>query len=59
MTGDKCFVLDADGKILAPTKRTKAWYLVRKGRAKLVTKDPMTIQLVRVVETDEAKVFWI
>ena len=47
------FVLDADGKSLSPTKEVKAWYMVRKGKAKLVSKYPMTIQLKRVIPTDE------
>lgn len=47
------FVLDADGKPLSPTKETKAWYMIRKGRAKLVSKYPMTIQLNRTIPTEE------
>ena len=41
----QCFVLDADGKPLAPTKEPKAWFLIRKKRAILVSKYPMVIQL--------------
>lgn len=58
MTDDCSFVLDADGKVLAPTKVSKAWYLIRKGKAKLIARQPMTIQLVKTVESDEVKVFW-
>lgn len=47
------FVLDADGKPLSPTKEVKAWYMIRKGKAKLVSKYPMTIQLNRVIPTEE------
>ena len=47
------FVLDADGKPLSPTKETKAWYMIRKGKAKLVSKYPMVIQLNRIIPTDE------
>lgn len=47
------FVLDADGKPLSPTKETKAWYMIRKGKAKLVAKYPMVIQLNRIVPDDE------
>ena len=47
------FVLDADGKTLAPTKEKKAWYLIRKKRAKLVNKYPMVIQLKKSVPKDE------
>ena len=58
MTNDYSSVLDADGKPLAPTKVKKAWYLVRKGRAELISKEPMIIQLVKVVDSDKALVFW-
>ena len=47
------FVLGADGKPLSPTKEVKAWYMIRKGKAILVSKYPMTIQLKRVIPTDE------
>ena len=47
------FVLDADGKPLSPTKEVKAWYMIRKGKAKLVSKYPMTIQLNRIIPTEE------
>ncbi len=48
-----CFVLDADGKPLSPTKEVKGWYMVRKGKAKLVSKYPMIIQLNRVIPDEE------
>ena len=35
------FVLDTEGKQLSPTKEVKAWYMIRKGKAKLVSKYPM------------------
>ena len=44
-----CFVLDSMGTKLAPTNANKAGYLIRKGRAKLVSKAPMVIQLNREV----------
>lgn len=47
------FVLDADGKSLSPTKETKAWYMIRKGKAKLVSKYPMVIQLNRAIPAYE------
>jgi len=47
------FVLDAEGKPLAPTKETKAWYMIRKGKAKLVSKYPMVIQLKRIIKAEE------
>lgn len=50
------FVLDADGKPLAPTKETKAWFLIRKKRARLVSKYPMVIQLnKRIPDEDVCK----
>lgn len=48
-----CFVLNADGKPLSPTKKVKGWYMIRKGKAKLVSKYPMTIRLNRAIPTDE------
>lgn len=47
------FVLDADGKQLAPTKEQKAWYLIRKKRAVLVNKYPMVIRLNKTVPKNE------
>ena len=44
-TTNYVFVLDANGKQLAPTKENKAWFLIRKKRATLVNKYPMVIQL--------------
>lgn len=46
------FVLDAEGKQLSPTKEKKAWYLIRKKRAILVSKYPMVIQLNKIVSND-------
>ena len=47
------FVLDTNGKQLAPTKEQKAWYLIRKKRATLVSKYPMVIQLNKEIQNDE------
>lgn len=47
------FVLDANGKQLAPTKEQKAWYLIRKKRATLVSKYPMVIQLNKEIPNNE------
>lgn len=47
------FVLDTDGKPLSPTKETKAWYMIRKGKVKLVSKYPMVVQLNRTIPDDE------
>lgn len=42
-------VLDSDGNKLAPTKVQKAWFLIRKKRAKLIQRYPMVIQLTKKV----------
>lgn len=47
------FVLDANGKQLAPTKEQKAWFLIRKKRAILVSKYPMVIQLNKIIPDNE------
>ena len=47
------FVLDNTGKPLAPTKETKAWFLIRKKRATLVSKYPMVIQLNKKIIDEE------
>jgi hypothetical protein len=47
------FVLDTNWKQLAPTKVVKAWYLIRKKRATLVSKYPMVIQLNKEIPDDE------
>ena len=48
-----CFVLDANGKPLSPTKEVKGWYMIRKGKATLVSKYPMTIKLNRDIPDNE------
>lgn len=48
-----CFVLDASGKQLAPTKEQKAWFLIRKKRATLVSKYPMVIKLTKIINEKE------
>ena len=47
------FVLDANGKKLAPTKEQKAWFLIRKKRATLVSKYPMVIQLKKKIPDEQ------
>ena len=47
------FVLDANEKQLAPTKENKAWFLIRKKRATLVSKYPMVIQLNKEIPDEE------
>jgi hypothetical protein len=56
---DYCFVIDAQGKQLAPTTIGKGWYLIRKGRAKLVeygVVSIMVIQLNRIVENPKCDI---
>lgn len=47
------FVLDNTGKPLAPTKEIKAWFLIRKKRATLVSKYPMVIQLNKRIPNED------
>ena len=47
------FVLDANNKQLTPTKEQKAWFLIRKKRATLVSKYPMVIQLKKKIPDKE------
>lgn len=47
------FVLDASGKPLSPTQEKKAWFLIRKKRAALVSKYPMVIQLNKQIPDEE------
>ena len=51
-TKEYCFVVDRNNKPLAPTKKKKGWYLIRKGRAELKNKYPMVIQLKKEVLED-------
>ena len=62
MTKEKeyAFVLDANENKLDPTTVQNAWILIRKNKAKLVSKYPMIIQLNRVIKkeninTDEVR----
>lgn len=50
---DYAFVLDANGKQLALTKEIKAWFLIRKKRAALVSKYPMVIQLNKEIPDEK------
>lgn len=45
------FVLDKCGRKLDPTTVQKAWILIRKKKADLVSKLPMVIQLIKEVQT--------
>lgn len=47
------FVVDIKGKKLAPTPENNAWYLIRKGRAKLLQKFPMVIELQREIPKEQ------
>lgn len=46
------FVVDLAGNKLSPCNKNKAYYLIRKGRAKMFNKFPMVIQLQNIVEID-------
>ena len=52
-TQEYAFVLDSNGKQLSPTKVVKAWFLVRKKRATLVSKYPMVTQLNKEIPNEE------
>ena len=47
------FVVDIKGKKLAPTPENNAWYLIRKGRAKLLQRFPMVIELQREIPDEK------
>lgn len=47
------FVIDLNRKQLAPTNINKAWILIRKQRATLISKYPMIIQLKKEVKDNE------
>ena len=48
---DYCFVVDIENKQLSPTSVNKGWYLIRKGKAIQIKKFPMTIKLLKGVES--------
>jgi hypothetical protein len=48
-----CFVLDAQGSKLSPTRENRAWYLIRKQKAILKSKFPMVIQLKKEIPVCE------
>jgi hypothetical protein len=48
-----CFVLDAQGNKLSPTKEKRAWYLIRNKKATLKSKFPMVIQLKKEIPVEE------
>ena len=47
------FVIDINGKQLAPTNINKAWILIRKQKAILVSKYPVVIQLKKEIKDNE------
>lgn len=49
MPNNYCFVLDSKCSRLSPTKENRAWYLIRKKRAELVSKYPMVICLTKEI----------
>ncbi|MEH7246532.1 RNA-guided endonuclease IscB [Neobacillus niacini] len=48
-----CFVLDAQGNKLSPTRENRAWYLIRNQKATLKSKFPMVIQLKKEIHVEE------
>ena len=46
------FVIDVNGKKLAPCNVNKAWILIRKGKARLIQKYPMVIQLKYSIDSN-------
>lgn len=48
-----CFVVDANGNTLTPTKEAKGWYLIRKKRAILLHKFPMVIRLLKEIPEEQ------
>ena len=50
LSKEYAFVLDINNKKLAPTNINKAWILIRKKKATIINKYPMTIKLNREVE---------
>ena len=53
MSNKYCFVSDAAGTPLSPTREEKAWYLLRKKKAVLLSKIPMRIQLLKTIPQKE------
>ena len=53
MTKSYAFVLDSDNKKLSPTPEPKAWYLIRKKRANLISLMPLTIKLTKSVSNEK------
>lgn len=51
-----CFVVDINNRPLAPTKVNRGWYLIRKGKARLINKYPMVIQLLREVNDNTTEI---
>ena len=47
MPKEICYVIDIRGKSLSPTSYNKGWVLVRRGKAKVISRLPFVIQLLR------------
>lgn len=50
------FVVDLSGNRLSPCNKNKAYYLIRKNKAKMLNRFPMVIQLQKIVKDDANKV---
>ena len=46
----RCYVINSNNQPLSPTKYNKGWYLVRKGKAIVVSVIPFVIKLNKFVE---------
>lgn len=53
MSEELCYVIDSNNQPLSPTKYNKGWFLVRKGRATLVSRLPFIIKLNKEIITDD------
>ena len=49
----RCFVVDSDNRPLAPTHRERAFSMVRRGKAEVICKHPLTIRLKKRVPPAE------
>ena len=47
MSKELCLVIDINGEVLSPTSYNKGWILLRRKKAKLISRLPFTIQLLR------------
>jgi 5-methylcytosine-specific restriction endonuclease McrA len=53
MSKELCYIIDSNNQPLSPTNYNKGWVLVRKKKAKLISRLPFVVQLNKQVETDD------